>query len=60
MSAATMRLPIGRDISRSALREKQQCRMAALGHKRKSSVGFGMSEVGGRADFNFGRLYVCL
>ncbi len=31
-----------------------------LGQKRKSSVGLGMSEVGGKADFEFGRLEVCL
>ncbi len=33
--------------------------MSELGHKRKSSLGLGMSEVGGKADFNFGRLEVC-
>ncbi len=33
---------------------------SALGHKRKSSVGLGMSVVGGKAELNFGRLNVCL
>ncbi len=32
----------------------------ALGQNRKSSVGFGMSGVGGRADIDFGWLDVCL
>ncbi len=34
--------------------------MSASGQNRKSSVGLGMSVVGGRADLNFGRLDVCL
>jgi hypothetical protein len=34
--------------------------MSGLGQKRKSSVGLGMSGVGGNADFDFGRLEVCL
>ena len=33
---------------------------AASGQKRKSSVGFGMSAFGGKADIDFGRLDVCL
>ncbi len=33
--------------------------MSALGHKRKSSVGLGMSGVGGGAEVDFGRLEVC-
>ncbi len=33
--------------------------MTAEGHERKSSVGLGMSAVGGRADLDFGRLNVC-
>ncbi len=33
--------------------------MSGLGQQRKSSVGLGMSGVGGGADFNFGRLEVC-
>ena len=33
---------------------------AALGQNRKSSVGVGMSGVGGRADLKFGRLDVSL
>ncbi len=33
---------------------------SALGHKRKSSVGLGMSGVGGRADLEFGQRHVCL
>ena len=33
---------------------------SAVGQKRKSSVGFGMSVAGGKADLNFGRLDVCL
>ena len=32
----------------------------SLGHKQKSSVGLGMSVPGGIADFDFGRLEVCL
>ncbi len=32
----------------------------SLGHNRKSSVGLGMSVVGGKADFDFGWLDVCL
>ena len=34
--------------------------MTGLGQKRKSSVGFGMSAYGGKADIDFGRLEVCL
>ncbi len=30
-----------------------------LGHKQKSSVGLGMSALGGKADLNFERLDVC-
>ena len=33
--------------------------MSPWGQQRKSSVGFGMSVVGGKADFNLGRLEVC-
>ncbi len=33
--------------------------MTGLGHKRKSSVGLGMSALGGEADFDFGGLDVC-
>ena len=36
------------------------CGMSPVGQNRKSSVGLGMSVVGGRADLNFGRLDVCL
>ncbi len=32
--------------------------MSGLGHKRKSSVGLGMSAFGGKAEVNFGRLKV--
>jgi hypothetical protein len=32
--------------------------MSELGQKRKSSVGLGMSGVGGRAEVDFGRLDV--
>ena len=35
-------------------------KMSAWGHERKSSMGHGMSGFGGRADFDFGRLEVCL
>ncbi len=34
--------------------------MSPLGHNRKSSVGLGMSVVGGKAEVDFGRLDVCL
>ncbi len=34
--------------------------MSGLGHKRKSSVGLGMSAFGGGAEVDFGRLDVCL
>ncbi len=34
--------------------------MSELGHNRKSSVGLGMSVVGGKAEVDFGRLNVCL
>jgi len=34
--------------------------MPALGHKQKSSVGLGMSVVGGEAEVDFGRLEVSL
>ena len=33
---------------------------SAVGQKRKSSVGLGMSASGGKADIDFGRLNVCL
>ncbi len=41
-------------------RDVQLSRMSGLGQKQKSSVNLGMSVVGGEADFNFGRLHVCL
>ena len=31
----------------------------SLGQKRKSSVGLGMSAIGGKAEVDFGRLDVC-
>jgi len=34
-------------------------RMSPVGQQRKSSVGLGMSGVGGRADIDFGPLDVC-
>ncbi len=34
--------------------------MSPSGHKQKSSVGLGMSVVGGEAEVDFGRLNVCL
>ncbi len=34
--------------------------MTAEGQKRKSSVGLGMSGVGGKAEVDFGPLEVCL
>ncbi len=34
-------------------------KMSAVGQKRKSSAGFGMSALGGKADFDFGLLDVC-
>ncbi len=36
------------------------CAMTALGQKRKSSVGLGMSAFGGRAEVDFGWLDVSL
>ncbi len=33
--------------------------MSESGHKRKSSVGLGMSAFGGKAEVDFGRLDVC-
>ncbi len=35
-------------------------KMSAVGQKRKSSVGLGMSALGGKANLKFGSLDVCL
>ncbi len=49
---------IGVDIGKTA--STPSAFMAALGQQRKSSVDLGMSALGGKADFDFGRLDVCL
>ncbi len=48
--------------SRPNLTPPEECKfrqMSPSGHNRKSSVGLGMSLVGGRAEVDFGRPDVC-
>ncbi len=51
------RIEVGRICCLAILRRP---RMSGLGHKRKSSVGPGMSVVGGKAEVDFGPLEVRL
>ncbi len=46
--------------TRAARRQRRHRATSRLYHNRKSSVGLGMSVVGGKAEVDFGRLNVCL
>ncbi len=56
--ALTLRNSAGGDVSVMLTPSLLSCSTSALGQNRKSSVGLGMSGVGGGAEVDFGRLEV--